>query len=337
MHRKLLAFRPTSPSSATSLLTVERFRTKSAAVKRDGVVLSSVLAELSRRQLPAGGWAALRSSVQPSLECTCLTTLAIRSDDSDEVRLAQEFLVRVQNPNGSWPAFFGDDQDGAWVTSLAAIALRDVGTAIPARLSGIHWLMKCQGKEANWFWRWKFLTADRHVRFDPDKFGWPWVPDTCSWVVPTAFAILALSQVPCWCGGLEDIPIRVNLGIEMLIDRACPGGGWNAGNGVVYGSTLAPHPDDTAIALLALNNRTQHPVVQVSLEWLERTAQTLTAPWSLAWAILALAAHGRAVGPLITTLMVLPDLSRNNDTCTLALVCLVIDYPRALAGLGANL
>ncbi len=37
----------------------------------------------------------------------------------------------------------------------------------------------------------------------------------------------------------------------MLLDRVCPGGGWNAGNGVVYGVALAPHPDDTAIALLA--------------------------------------------------------------------------------------
>jgi hypothetical protein len=337
VHRKLLAFRPTSPSSAISLLTVERFRIKSAAVKSDRVVLIGVLAELSRRQLPAGGWAALRSSAQASLESTCLTTLAIGSADSGEVRLAQEFLVWVQNPNGSWPAFFGDDRDGVWVTSLAVIALRDVATAIPARLAGIHWLMKYQGKEANWFWRWKFLTADRHVRLDPDKFGWPWVPDTCSWVVPTAFAILALSQVPSSCGGLEDIPIRVDLGIEMLMDRACPGGGWNAGNGVVYGSTLAPHPDDTAIALLALNNRTQHPVVQASLKWLEHTAQTLTAPWSLAWAILALASHGRAVGPLITTLMALPDLSGNDDTCTLALVCLAADSSRALAAFGVNL
>jgi hypothetical protein len=337
VHRELLAFRSTSPFSAISLLTVERFRIKSAAVKSDGVVLSSVLAELSRRQLPAGGWAALRSSAQASLETTCLATLAIGSDDSDQARLAQEFIVRVQNPNGSWPAFFGDDQDGAWVTSLAAIALCDVVTAIPARLSGIHWLMKCQGKESNWFWRWKFFTADRHVRFDPDKFGWPWVPDTCSWVVPTAFAILALRQLPCSCGGLEEIPIRVDRGIEMLMDRACPGGGWNAGNGVVYGSTVAPHPDDTSIALLALNNRTQHSVVQAGLEWLERIAQTLTAPWSLAWAILALVAHGRAVGPLITSLMALPDLAGNDDTCTLALVCLAVDYPRALATLGVNL
>jgi hypothetical protein len=337
MHRELLAFRPTSASQAMSLLTVERFRIKSAAVKSNGVLLSSVLTELRRRQLPAGGWAALRSSAQASLESTCLTTLAIGSDDSDEARLAQEFLGRVQNPNGSWPAFFGDDQDGAWVTSLAVIVLRDVATAISARLSGIHWLMKCQGKEANWFLRWKFLTTDRHVRFDPDKFGWPWIPDTVSWVVPTALAILALSQVPCSCDGLKETRIRVDRGIEMLMDRACPGGGWNAGNGVVYGYTLAPHPDDTAIALLALNNRPQLPVVQASLKWLERTAQTLTAPWSLAWAILALAAHGRAVGPLMTTLVTLPDLTGNDNTCTLALVCLAVDYPRALAALGANL
>lgn len=315
---------------------MERFRIKSAAVKSEGVVLSSVLAELSRRQLPAGGWAALRSSVQASLESTCLVTLAIGSDDSDQARLAQEFLVRVQNPNGSWPAFFGDDRDGVWVTSLAVIALRDVATAIPARLASIHWLTKCQGKEANWFWRWKFLTADRHVRFDPDKFGWPWIPDTVSWVVPTAFAILALNQVPCSCGDLEEISIRVDRGIEMMIDRACPGGGWNAGNGVVYGSALAPHHDDTAIALLALSNRTQHPVVQASLKWLERTVQTLTAPWSLAWAILALAAHGRAVGPLITTLMALPDLSGNDNNCTLSLVCLAADCARALAAFGVN-
>src|ERR1700745_1775691 len=89
---RLPAFRPTSASAAISLLTVERFRIKSAAVKSAGVVLSSVLAELNRRQLPAGGWAALRSSVQASLESTCLATLAIGSDDSNEVRLAQNFL-----------------------------------------------------------------------------------------------------------------------------------------------------------------------------------------------------------------------------------------------------
>jgi hypothetical protein len=32
----------------------------------------------------------------------------------------------------------------------------------------------------------------------------------------------------------------------MLLDRMCPGGGWNAGNSVVYGVPLTPHIDATA-------------------------------------------------------------------------------------------
>ena len=60
--------------------------------------------------------------------------------------------------------------------------------------------------------------------------------------------------------------------MEMLLDRACPDGGWNAGNGVVYGTALAPHPDDTAIALLALTDRGEHPIVQNGVQYLERLA-----------------------------------------------------------------
>lgn len=114
-------------------------------------------------------------------------------------------------------------------------------------------------------------------------------------------------------------------------------GGWNDGNGVVYGSALAPHPDDTAIALLAMRNRTQHPVLQTSLEWLERRASTLTAPWSLSWAILALVAYGRGVAPLISSLVAFPELSANNDTSTLAIACLAVEYDRALLALGVRL
>ncbi len=301
------------------------------------VVLDEVLAELSRRELVSGGWAALASSSQPALEATCLAALALESQDTAAVERVEDFLLRVQNPNGSWPTFLQDDQDGAWVTSLALIAIRDFVPAIPATLKGFRWLMNSAGRESSWFWKWKFRTADRHVRFDPDKFGWPWVPDTASWVVPTAFALLALNEVPCTCGGLDRIPFRVDRGIEMLMDRVCPGGGWNAGNGVVYGVPLAPHPDDTAIALLALSDRTQDPVVQSSVQWLERTAPSVTAPWSLAWAVLALAAHRRPVVALLTTLLALTDVSIIEDNSTLALVCLALDYPRALSAFGVEL
>jgi hypothetical protein len=310
---------------------------KVPTVTTDLIVLSDLLAELALRQLPCGGWAALASSSQPAIEPTCYSALALGSVPAGVIERAQDFLLHTQNPNGSWPVFPGDDQEGGWVTSLAVMVLREVIPAIPAMLQGFHWLMNCAGKESNWFWKWKFRTADRHVRFDPDKFGWPWFPDTVSWVVPTALAVLALSQLPCSCGGLEPVPFRVERGVEMLLDRACPGGGWNAGNGVVYGSALAPHADDTAIALLALRDRAKEPVVQGSVDYLERVAATLTAPWSLAWAILALAAHRRPTTSLSSSLVALPDLSSIEDTSTLAVVCLALDQPRALQAFGVTL
>jgi len=302
----------------------------------DRIVLSGVLAELILRQLPCGGWAALASSSQPALEPTCFAALALGSFPGGALGRAQEFLLRTQNPNGSWPAFAGDDTDGAWVTSLAVMALHDVMSAIPARMQGFHWLMSCAGREGNWLWKWKFRTTDRHVRFDPEKFGWPWFPETVSWVVPTAFAVLALNQMLCTCDGFDKISFRVERGIEMLLDRACLQGGWNAGNGVVYGSAVAPHPDDTATALLALTGRKEDPIVQSGVQYLEKIAPSLSAPWSLAWAILALAAYQRPVDGLQRLLTTLPGLSTVENTGTLALVSLAIDHRRGLSALGVK-
>jgi hypothetical protein len=100
---------------------------------------------------------------------------------------------------------------------------------------------------------------------------------------------------------------------------------------------LAPHADDTAIALLALRDRTKKPVVQGSVDYLERVAATLTVPWSLAWATLALAAHRRPTTSLSSSLVSLPGLSNIEDTSTLAVVCLALDQPRALQAFGVTL
>ena len=309
---------------------------KMPTVTTDPLVLSSVIAELALRQLPCGGWSALASSTQPAIEPTCYATMALGSVPVGDIERAHDFLLRTQNPDGSWPVVLGDDQGGTYVTSLAVLALRDLLPAIPARLRAIHWLLHCVGKESNWIWKWKFRTADRHVRFDPEKYGWPWFPDTISWVVPTAFSILALNQTPCSCDGLEGITLRVDRGIQMLFDRACPGGGWNAGNGVVYECPMAPHIDDTAIALLALRERDQHPIVQTAVQYLEQAASTLAAPWSLSWASLALAAYRRPIRPLAGSRPALSDFSNTQDTATLAVGCLALDPTRALSTFGVT-
>jgi len=293
--------------------------------------------ELMRRQLSSGAWPTKTTCTQAALETSCLAALAVRRR-SDAAGSAQEFLLRVQNPNGSFPAFEGDDRDGSWVTSLAIVALRDYVPGIPARLRGVHWLLKFAGRESSWLWRWKFRTTDRHVRFDTEKYGWPWCLDTVSWVVPTSFAILALNQVSCTCGDFGQAADRVKLGVEMLIDRACPNGGWNAGNGTVYGAPLSPHVDDTAIALLALWDNKPDPLVQSSVQWLERAIKEVSSPWSLGWAVLGLAAQGRPVDHVLTCLRSAPDVNALEDaTTTLALVCLALDRHNTLSALGVEI
>lgn len=297
-----------------------------------GLVSEDLCAALATRQLPNGGWSALSSSSQASLEASALARLALAPDSGLVGNQATDFLLNAQNPNGSWPAFVGDDHVGSWTTSLVLIALRSATEASAQRAQGGEWLTRSAGKESNWFWKWKFRTTDRHVRFDPDKFGWPWIPDTNSWVVPTAFAILALNQSEA--ESFEVSKRRVELGIQMLLDRCSPCGGWNAGNGIVYGRPMAPHPDDTAIALLALSSWARGPIVQASIDWLARAVPSLNAPWSLAWSILALAAHQRPIDSLVQRLSSWPGLKEVEDNSTLAVSCLALNPARTLARFG---
>ena len=48
-------------------------------------------------------------------------------------------------------------------------------------------------------------------------------------MIPTAFAIIALKQFIA-CTGSDAADRRIRTGVAMLVDRACVGGGWNAGN-----------------------------------------------------------------------------------------------------------
>jgi hypothetical protein len=275
------------------------------------------------RQLPEGGWPFTSEAKQMAIEPTALAFLALPSNLSRERQAAIGSLVHAQNANGSWPAFCGDDAQGSGCTGLAAYALsRLEGKEMPTR-QAVHWLLRCRGWESHWLWKWKFRTTDRHVRFDPDKFGWPWMPETVSWVVPTAYSLLALK---CARGASEEKlrEFRIRHGVEMLYDRMCPGGGWNAGNGVVYGVALTPHPDVTAIALLALGGEPSNDSISSSLNWLARRAESLLAPWSLAWTILALQAFHHPTQPWIDRLRNAVEPAEICDCGTLAVVSLAL-------------
>ncbi|MHB8500918.1 MAG: prenyltransferase/squalene oxidase repeat-containing protein [Candidatus Acidiferrales bacterium] len=281
--------------------------------------------ELIERQLPDGGWPFSANTAQTAVEPTALALLALPSNSARERDDAIHFLLHVQNANGSWPAFRGDDGEGSGLTGLALYALNRCCAQGMVTNRAVQWLRESRGWESHWLWKWKFRTSDRHVRFDPDKFGWPWIPETVSWVVPTAYSILALK----YARGISQqdlVHLRIRRGVEMLYDRICLEGGWNAGNGVVYGFPLAPHLDATALALLSLLNEPPNHFITSSLDWLERRAEKCCAPWSLAWTILALDAFGRPTELLTDRLSSVLDPAEVKDCATLAVVTLALRH-----------
>lgn len=286
-----------------------------------GTLFKQVLVDCQSQE---GGWPFTTGAGQPALEPTCLALLALHSQQGKARDRAIQFLLGVQNPNGSWSAFAGDDAEGCGLTGLALYALLRCGVTCEQTQRAARWLLKLKGWESHWLWKWKFLTTDRRVRFDPEKYGWPWTPETVSWVVPTSYSLLALkhltAQQPC-----DLLRLRIRRGVEMLLDRACPNGGWNAGNGVVYGQPMTPHLDATALALLALVYEPSNRLVAASLEWLHRRSQTCFATWSLSWAILALHAHGRFPAPLLARLAETSDPNKIHDCGTLAVAALAFD------------
>lgn len=226
-----------------------------------------------------------------SVEPFCFRTIALRRDAGRELEQTLVFLERLQANDGGWPAVVGDEQQSSWTTALAALTLMTTGRCNAHLRRGVCWLIESKGREANWFWRWKFQNVDKEVKFDPTKYGWSWLPGTTSWVVPTAMSIIALRKamragiVPAHL--LND---RINLGIAMLLDRMCPGGGWNAGNSKAFGVSYTPYIDATSVALLALRGY-EDPGMWSSLSWLETRLARCPSLYSLAWGLLALAAY----------------------------------------------
>ena len=295
-------------------------------------LLSGLRETLSANQRPTGAWA-YRGN-QDSVESTCFAILALHRQPGIELAQAIQALLGLQNSDGSWPAFTGDEPEGCWTTALAVLSLMAVRPGTNRRARGIQWLLNSQGHEANWLWRWKLRTFDNKVQFDPARFGWSWVSGTTSWVIPTAFALIALQQArQRGYDTTARLTERVDIGASMLLDRMCPGGGWNSGNGVAFGVALAPHIDATSIALLALTGHDEKPGVQRSLHWLLRSLEGCPSPYSLAWGVLAIAAYRRICPEARKSLRdraeelmrLTEDAASIEDNCTLAVSALALE------------
>lgn len=167
-----------------------------------------------------------------------------------------------------------------------------------------------------------FFAQDNSLR------GWPWIDRTFSWVEPTAWCLLALKKArvssPALVAG--DVGSRIAEAEALLFDRCSPSGGWNYGNPVVFGKVLPPYIPTTAVALLALQDRRDHPVVEQSLRFLQANWLEEPSGLALALTLICLRTYGLVVDDVERRLVAAADgatsVFLNLHTTALALYAL---------------
>jgi hypothetical protein len=269
-----------------------------------GALLKRVyLPFLREAQNRDGGWGyrpGHRSGVEPTSWALRALASAERADlFEDHFRRGCDWLTGMQLPDGSWPAF-GGQQRGCWVTALACLALHHLrDDSGPSVERGLFWLCNDRPGEGRLWWRFRQRLHARKSAVHQDSFlvGWSWTPGTASWVEPTSHSLILLRTIPQELHP-PGAARRRELGERMLYNRVCPGGGWNSGNPLVYGVAGEPRVIPTVWALLALAEQAKRAENQQSLDWLERSYGRIQGPASLALAHLCLESYGRPTAPL---------------------------------------
>jgi hypothetical protein len=241
---------------------------------------------LGLRRAP-GAWS-YRPGTSLAVEPSAMAGLALLATDPSAdgpgraVALeSARWLASSRRPDGSMGVTVDRPEPG-WPTPVVMLLWAALGGFEAERASAVRWLLATRGR------------TTPHIENDPIGHdgmlvGWPWVAGTHSWVEPTSQALLAMGRE-----GLAGHP-RAREGVEVLVDRAIPGGGWNVGNTVVFGTRLRPSPGPSGLALLALS-RFDRPsgVVMPAIAYLRESLAGTLAPVSLGWGTLGLRAWGAA-------------------------------------------
>src|SRR5438128_4515219 len=96
--------------------------------------------EIEKRSLSGGGWAT-GNGRRAGIETTCYALMALNDRQAPACDDAIDLLLRTQNPDGSWPAFDGDDPEGCWTTALVLIALHFVRCPSEPVEKSLVWLL----------------------------------------------------------------------------------------------------------------------------------------------------------------------------------------------------
>jgi len=259
-------------------------------------VLSQLTGALLSSQNPDGGWGYYRGKTS-RLESTCwaiLTLLQAGQSSNDRQTDAPFRLLEQWQGSRSLLADQVGEPPNLAFNGLAALAVlrgERCGASQHARLAKIR-----EG-----LLRGIRTVAGVRVPNTPGNRpyytlqGWPWIEETFSWVEPTSMCLLALKKAQPGATGTGSAA-RIDEADRLLFDRSCRNGGWNFGTPEVFGVSLGAYVPSTALALLALQDHKDHPVVARGVEFLTRHGTSEPSGMALGLASIALRVYQRPVG-----------------------------------------
>ena len=253
-----------------------------------GIATAELVASLESAQNPDGGWGYHGRSSWCEPTAFALLALASARSTSPRFQDGLAWLRSTQRSDGGW-APHPSVSESTWVTAPAVLALCE-GDSHEGLAAAIGWMRQQRGEESSLADRLRRALLGARMEAGEGTTGWPWLPETAGWVMPTALTILALEKAELRhvsTGSRE----RVRQGREFLLARICQDGGWNYGGTQALGFSARSYPDTTGMALLALHGDQSAAVRQAVDKAVQQWPQCHSAQ-TACWLHLGLDAHG---------------------------------------------
>jgi len=245
-----------------------------------------------------GGWGSVKGK-RSNTESSSFALMALKSLERKpfdrQTTAGLKWLLQHQRDDGSW-SLNDVSKQSSWTTPIAVLTLLAFQDQREHVLRAAKWILTQEGKKPGWVASLlvRLSLVKKMTELDPYLSGWSWTAGTFSWVEPTSYSLMALKRLK---GSLDgtNCEERIRQGEMLMYDRMCENGGWNYGNSRVLGEALWPYPDVTAVALIALQDRTTSEANQKSLRALDAMMREAASGTALGWGILCLTLYKQDV------------------------------------------
>ncbi len=135
------------------------------------------------------------------------------------------FLRRRQQPDGSWPGFWGINYTYGTLFGVSGLLAGGVPHDDPAIMKACQWLVEARLPDGGWGESWRSCVEDRPV------------PHERSQVIMTSWAIITLLRAHYRGRGAQE---AIDDGVQLLLERQLPNGDWpqESVSGVFFGTAM---------------------------------------------------------------------------------------------------